>query len=261
MSNPKADISVNVDLTNPGQFFACCGLFELADQLDKHVLGWFATGTTFNLCGAVRDLLVRFRNAQFRQIDLDPTALRLRNGKVPKNPKTINPVEIMLNQGASLTLDWWLRPSEHNGLKLWSGSNSVIALVEDVFSAIKQDTSEDILRASIQLPRQPFFYAAARPLHERHFGVSMDKTGREFEHFPYVELLTLIGLQRFRPIRTTTGRFRYCPWAVPISADVAGAVVAGAVDSLSDGCFEFPVIDRDDNGHKQFTRAERSPHV
>ena len=25
--------SVNVDPTNPGQFFACCGLLELADRL------------------------------------------------------------------------------------------------------------------------------------------------------------------------------------------------------------------------------------
>ena len=31
MSN--ANIPIPVDLTSPGQFFACCGLLELADRL------------------------------------------------------------------------------------------------------------------------------------------------------------------------------------------------------------------------------------
>jgi len=39
MSDPT--ITVPVDLTNPGQFFACCGLLELASRIDEHALGWF----------------------------------------------------------------------------------------------------------------------------------------------------------------------------------------------------------------------------
>ena len=35
-------IRVTVDPTNPGQFFACCGLLELADRLWKGAEGWFA---------------------------------------------------------------------------------------------------------------------------------------------------------------------------------------------------------------------------
>ena len=35
-------IRVNVDPTNPGQFFACCGLLELADRLWPGAEGWFA---------------------------------------------------------------------------------------------------------------------------------------------------------------------------------------------------------------------------
>ncbi len=33
MIKPKASMSVKVDVTNPGQFFACCGLLELADRM------------------------------------------------------------------------------------------------------------------------------------------------------------------------------------------------------------------------------------
>ena len=36
-----ANITIPVDLTNPGQFFACCGLLELADRLWPGAEGWF----------------------------------------------------------------------------------------------------------------------------------------------------------------------------------------------------------------------------
>ena len=44
MSKPHSQVvSIHVDATNPGQFFACCGLIELAERLwGKGLLGWFA---------------------------------------------------------------------------------------------------------------------------------------------------------------------------------------------------------------------------
>ena len=41
MTYPEPSITVKVDLTNPGQFFACCGLLELADRLWPGAEGWF----------------------------------------------------------------------------------------------------------------------------------------------------------------------------------------------------------------------------
>jgi CRISPR-associated protein Csb3 len=38
---PRPNITIPVDLTNPGQFFACCGLLELADRLWPGAEGWF----------------------------------------------------------------------------------------------------------------------------------------------------------------------------------------------------------------------------
>src|SRR5947207_624032 len=42
MSSPARDITIPVDLLNPGQFFACCGLLELADRTWRDVEGWFS---------------------------------------------------------------------------------------------------------------------------------------------------------------------------------------------------------------------------
>lgn len=38
---PETSFSINVDVTNPGQFFACCGLLELAHRLWPGADGWF----------------------------------------------------------------------------------------------------------------------------------------------------------------------------------------------------------------------------
>ncbi len=43
MSGPTPSFTVNVDVTNPGQFFACCGLLELAHRLWPGTEGWFDT--------------------------------------------------------------------------------------------------------------------------------------------------------------------------------------------------------------------------
>ena len=58
-------IRVNVDPTNPGQFFACCGLLELADRLWPGAEGWFEKGEFCVTCeGAIVGLsaLLCFRN-------------------------------------------------------------------------------------------------------------------------------------------------------------------------------------------------------
>jgi CRISPR-associated protein Csb3 len=43
VSRPQPSFTVNVDVTNPGQFMACCGLLELAHRLWPGVTveGWF----------------------------------------------------------------------------------------------------------------------------------------------------------------------------------------------------------------------------
>src|SRR5207237_7441081 len=48
---PEPAIRVHVDPTNPGQFFACCGLLELADRLWGGAEGWFVGREFCVACG------------------------------------------------------------------------------------------------------------------------------------------------------------------------------------------------------------------
>ena len=55
MINDSAPIRVDVDVTNPGQFFACCGLLELANQLWPGAEGWFEKDVFRIECGGTLD--------------------------------------------------------------------------------------------------------------------------------------------------------------------------------------------------------------
>ena len=58
-------IHVVLDATNPGQYFACCGLLEFADRLHAGAEAWFAnddrefhlngTGTLSDIVQAIAD--------------------------------------------------------------------------------------------------------------------------------------------------------------------------------------------------------------
>lgn len=54
--------SIQVDARNPGQYFACCGLLELADAVSGCAMGWFneesfCCETTVPLAEVVRPVM------------------------------------------------------------------------------------------------------------------------------------------------------------------------------------------------------------
>src|SRR5581483_4448811 len=52
MTLPAADINLDVNLRNPGQFFACCGVLELAGRIWPESEEWFGrsgSGNSFHI--------------------------------------------------------------------------------------------------------------------------------------------------------------------------------------------------------------------
>jgi CRISPR-associated protein Csx14 len=82
MSSSKP-IRVNVDVTNPGQFFACCGLLELADRLWPGAEGWFGDGVFWIAANNnLSDMICAISRAELIQIDPnDNTASAIRIGE------------------------------------------------------------------------------------------------------------------------------------------------------------------------------------
>ena len=114
MNVPTPTITVDVDPTNPGQFFACCGILELAQRLWPATIaeGWFAKdGLQFHVaCGGG---LADFTNA------LANAELTLVNGDDPYS----SPVKVS-QPFRPISLDWWAveYPNDARDLKVWAGT-------------------------------------------------------------------------------------------------------------------------------------------
>src|SRR5205809_3478872 len=87
MDDITPNIAIPVDLMNPGQFFACCGLLELADRKWPHVEGWFSCGsfsiTSSETACSLAALLRALDEEEVEQLDPEDnaaSALRLTVG-------------------------------------------------------------------------------------------------------------------------------------------------------------------------------------
>lgn len=275
MSNPTPSISLPVDLTNPGQFFACCGLLELADRLwrgaEVHAYfepeRFFLTGK--DLAWTIGSLLHEFAGAECDQLDPQDNAASAL--------KLLAPFD--------LRLDWWMKPEKDRvdlggggQLKTWAGKQFgplIFGLMKGAADKAASIDSPLDYAASVfdskdgkanRKTISPFYFDARREGTCLDLGFSPDEQGMSVESYPAVESLALVGLQRFRPLvdETTNPRsFVYTAWAEPLPAAIAAVAACGLVRVASRGCFRFTKPSRGGEYMTMFSRAkrERSRHV
>lgn len=271
MSMPTPSFSVCVDVTNPGQFFACCGLLELAHRLWPGAEGWFKGGA-FHLAAmhdrdGIAELVAYLQRAEF--CSDDPTA----------DAKKICPLRLK-SPGAEnsthqphLRLDWWLDEfGVGKNLKTWAGQQKVITIAQAMLRAVAEDavTREGFEKwfdrgAVVRNPNaskvvQPFYFDARRYAHALDAGFSLDAIGAVAEAYPAVELLAFIGLQRFRPRARQEDKraFEYFTWNQPLGVTAAAAVACGAVPvaGRQGFCFRLPGRDNEER-YKAFGFAQQ----
>lgn len=234
-------IRVNVDPTNPGQFFACCGLLELADRLWPGAEGWFEKhGSEFCMkCGGDLPALIRaIARAELKQLDLED--------------KTASPIEIG-KPFRSLRLDWWNdEVAGGAALKVWAGSMSSFGIARAMQHAMRSEAFclPGLLNIGMVVPdpddpqkkKEPFYFDARRcpNSHSRDVGFSPNDLGMTTTAFPAVELLCLVGLQRCRPAKTSKARiFDYSVWTVAAAPEIAAGIVPGIVRLPGSLTFRF----------------------
>ena len=125
--NPEPTIRVNVDPTNPGQFFACCGLLELADRLWPGAEGWFNRGE-FRIAsrGGLPDLIHCLLQFDLTQLDAEDD--------------TGSPIEIGPPLPLPLRLDWW-RDERAGGkeLKVWAGTMESVRIARAMRHSMRDE--------------------------------------------------------------------------------------------------------------------------
>lgn len=263
VKNAKEKISPTVTIAvhpaNPGHYFACCGLFELAARLAadgntaEPALAWFEQDSAtrqwyFHLAHTppIVDLLEQITAAEIAALNSEDRAksaleIRLSNGKT------------------NLRLDWWRHEGGPIGkLKPWAGNTSVRDIADDMRRTIKTElavataaSTEYILSSTSTANNgEPFYFDTNRAVNARaqDVGFSVDKLKKggiriSTSAAPAVELLALIGLQRTRPPLAVNERgkereYDYHLWRQPLPITLLAATVVGLLPDTTAG-FRF----------------------
>lgn len=213
MSHPNPSLSVNVDVTNPGQFFACCGLLELAHRLWPGAEGWFdldgrmfhvhaSTDDTCTLQSVVERLtnvgidgeLSNEEREELRNLESKKRALK-------KERKYLTEIEeerrmslgkrqregaLSIGGPFKLRIAWWQEDGD-DVPKTFAGRQEVLrmatAMLSEACKAVQDDRPLEyrcLLRVAGDGEQQqdakvePFFFDAARFAHALDAGFSLD---------------------------------------------------------------------------------------
>jgi CRISPR-associated protein Csb3 len=258
----KDAISINAAPANPGQFFACCGLLELADRLWSDAEAWFKNREFHIRCASTEskslvDLVRAISIAEVSQID--------------RTNDTSSPLEIG-DPFLGLRLDWWQNEQTvGREMKVWAGSMDSTRIARAMQRAMSNAECQtaDILNFGIVVydpdepdkKVEPFYFDARRGpnAHSRDVGFSPNTLQLTTIAFPAVEFLCLVGLQRCLPSKVANGRarlFDYFTWDIPAPPLLLPALACGELRSAGSRGYRFETWYRTgQRKHKAFLPA------
>jgi CRISPR-associated protein Csb3 len=265
-------IRINVNPANPGQYFACCGLLELADRLWRGAEGWLEKNRFCIDCGGtlkeVLDTLVdccltntmtELQHARFQEISSLSVAKRRSTGVEDEGTeleKLLREAPIVLKGPLDITLDWFT--DDYAGgsrFKTWAGQQSVLEIATKMKDALNGTAwrTEECLSFSVTKCGLPFNFDSdlGGQGGAIDVGFSFDPlagsalTRIDPSARPALELLAFIGLQRFRPVEIKgENRFLYTAWNRPLPIQVAMPAVCGAMPIAGANRYEFRLLYR-----------------
>ncbi len=280
MTVPAASFCMKVDLLNPGEFFACCGIFELADRLWPGAEAWFADepdgfcvmlgpGQHLRPVEQLCDDLARCSLGVLME-EGERSELAALSG-IPKKNRTQEQQDrlgqlqsrervapILLGDPFQLRLDWWNDEEDAGALKTWAGQQSAFVIARSMQDALRDADRRGcrLLQYACTTSNEPFYFDARRAWTALDAGFSADALDLSIETRPAVELLALVGLQRFRPVREGS-QFSYSTWGKPCPPSVARAAACGAISLGRRRTYQFSLYNRDRRGrYKGFSYAQ-----
>ncbi len=271
MTHPEPTIVVKVDVTNPGQFFACCGLLELADRLWPRAEGWFSDNEFHIACdGCLTVLLEKLAHTSVNSSVTDKELQRL--GTLLSAKKSALAEEelqekdmlrtkwkeerLHLGKPFDLWLDWWRdERGERTPLKTWAAKQLILDIVRPLQSALKnvlgQPPHEDILQRTSKVGGLPLYFDS----HAQCQSTALDagfslydlrkviRSGDSIK--PAIELLAFLGMQRFQILPATKNSlFRFNVWFDPLPVLVAPIVASGVQRLPGDCLYQFRLLNR-----------------
>lgn len=270
-------ISIDVDPANPGQFFACCGLLELADRLWCGAEGWFERGagpfhirpTTEIPTFSTQTLLNEITRCSLSNT-MTSSQLQRRDelGTMTKTVREADPsleaekklldamrreAPIVLGEPFSLRIDWFVdSPGDGKTFKTWAGQQSVMDIAQGLKGLIDvhSGSPEKCLWQLGSGDCVPFYFDSdiGSTSSDLDVGFAVDplrNIGLSVRVRPLLELAAFVGLQRFRPMRVgAKNEYLFSAWSEPLLPEIAAPVVSGCIASLRSRSFSFVLLYR-----------------
>jgi CRISPR-associated protein Csb3 len=248
-------ICAKVDPINPGQFFACCGLLELADRLWDGAEGWFTDGQFQIACSGVLTELLSALVAR------DAEVVTTLDNDLSVKP-LIAPLRLTFDveRSFTLTLDAWMSIHVEKGKAVavanppwnfWSGQQTSFRIWRDLraslreqLNAIAPDQFGNLFSQRVLLSGR-FGFDPGAAWNALDVGFSPNEQGIEVASSAAVELLAALGIQRFRPTMADDRQsFVYATWGKPLAPSVAAAAASGAITIPPTTRFRGRVVSR-----------------
>ncbi len=274
MTEPAGAICVRLDPCNPGQFFACCGLLELANRLWGAAEGWFGDDAgTFCIApvgptgDSPGDRLIqalahcRLTNTMSddqvrRREELHKKPRKKLSREQEEEQKALDQLwrqaPIVLDAPFNLRVDWFT--DERAGgdrYKTWAGQQSVIEIASAMKKPIEDGGWNGVAAADwLSKPGGsgvPFNFDSdlGGQSSSIDVGFSLDPLQMGTNKRPLIELAAFIGLQRFRPAsEPRVNRHTYTAWDRPLVPELAAVAVTGRLEQADWPAFEFRLLYR-----------------
>lgn len=239
-----------LDPRNPGQFFACCGLFELAELAVPGGEAWFEdNGGIF----ALRTMAPM--PPQSFQLEPQPNL-----GGQPYDA-TLEPLVLSVS-GRPFTLNWWLNEAltDKSSLKTHGGPQKPRQVLGVLLGLLDPAAPVERLWQVETYTKSRFGVDARSAWEAIDAGYSPNDEGQNAKTFPWVEVLAVTGLQGFRPARAGRFAFQYAVWLTPMTRTSARAACASPWPGLPARSFRFAIGVRG-QGYKTFLFSEGVDHA
>ena len=249
-------LRIRLDPLNPGQFFACCGLFELLSMEEPGLLSSFALNQQkpriAHFCihaasgserlGRVLEQL-RHATASFPNEDIE---------------LSIRPAVIAFGD-RRLDIDWWLDEflKDTTNIKCWAGQVTTRRVFADLLPQLDvESTCEDLFERPA--PTNSLFGVDPRSAwNTLDLGFSPNEHSVSSTVFPAVEVLAALGLQYFRPDSRNRSKVTYSLWDEPLPASIARLAFLTPWDGMQCTNLVFEICKRGQS-YKYFSFARRA---
>lgn len=216
MNNNAFETRLQVDLRNPGHFFACCGILHSADRLFKIARGNF-DGSEFSIWTERKDPIHAIVDEASR-IEIQPV------------DKSEDPLD--LTGKIDTHLDFWNHFDNRPLVKLFAGqekSHDVVGRWIEHMKAGRSGSTNELWESSaIDVPSGFDTHTSWNTLD---VGFSLNVQNMKRRSFPLVEFFAYLGVQTYGwRHKRASEEYCYSVWTVPLPSIVAKAAAAGALE-------------------------------